>query len=164
VAYQLGQVDSLVITGDVPDCLSLDARDDPRLADAWCPEHARLRAQMRFQPPIMANLPRWLSFPASVLTVSLPYRVRWLAWPLYMGLAGYAALVVLLLRTSTRPLAWLIGLPLLGEYLPMMLASTGIHTTYLMTYQSAYVYATWIVLGLLVTRLVRARSEVRTGR
>jgi hypothetical protein len=117
---------------------------------AWCTQHDQLRDSLYFQPPWLARFPAWLKSGLALITVSLPYRVRHLMWPLYGGLGAFASLIYLMTRPETRRLSILLMLPMLAEFALILSVTNGVETRYLFYFHPTYLIATWLALSVIV--------------
>jgi hypothetical protein len=131
---------------------------------AWCGQYDQLWASLHFQPRWMAGLPGPLRLLGRLLTISLPYRVRWLVWPLYCGVVSLVSLGYLLVRPATRRFAILVALPLVGEVTPVMVASSGVETRYLFYFHPFYLILVWLGLACAMQALLSVSLGGRRGR
>jgi hypothetical protein len=152
-----GQLDpsrerEVVITENLPAC-SIQYALGAEVKTEWCAQYDRLRADLHFAPPWLAGLPGFLQQGLRLLTVSLPYRIRQVIWPLYWGIGGFAALAYLFTRREARSLAILLALPLLAEFGLVVVATTGTDTRFLLYFHPTYLIATWLGLSYIVQKL-----------
>ena len=145
-----------VLKDDLPAC-NIQSTFGADVKTQWCSQHEQLRSWLRFEPPWLSGLPALPQRVAHLLTISLPYRLRLLTWPLYWGLAGFGSLILLLTRPTTRRLAILIGLPLLAEFALTILVTNGIETRYLFYFHPVYLIAVWLTLACLTHPSGRTR-------
>lgn len=118
--------------------------------DEWCSQYDQLRAALDFQPPWLARFPALLKSGLVLLTVSLPFRLRHLMWPLYGGLGAFASLIYLMTRPDTRRLSILLMLPLLAEFALILSVTNGVETRYLFYFHHTYLIATWLTLSVII--------------
>jgi hypothetical protein len=146
---------------DAPACnmqYSFGARVDARV----CEDYARFYPHIEFQSRWVQAIPAPIRRLDHLLAVSLPYRVRFLIWPLYWGIAAFAGMAYLLTQSTTRRLAILLGLPLLAELAVLLVATNGLETRYLFYLHPTYLIFTWLSLSLLLDRL-RGRANRLEG-
>jgi hypothetical protein len=157
-----GQLDAAqeqenAITENLPAC-SIQYALGTVVKTEWCAQYDDLRADLNFAPPWLAGMPGFVQRGLHLLTVSLPYRVRQVIWPLYWGIGGFAALAYLFTRREARSLAILLALPLLIEFGLIIVATTGTDTRFLLYFHPTYLIATWLGLGYLVRKLAALKG------
>ncbi len=118
--------------------------------EEWCGQYDQLRASLDFQPPWLARFPGVLKSGLALITISLPFRLRHLMWPLYGGVGAFASLIYLMTRPDTRRLSILLALPLLAEFALILSVTNGIETRYLFYFHHTYLIATWLTLSVFI--------------
>ncbi|GEM_PF-6317886 len=114
------------------------------IADHVCDLYEPLHARLDYQPRWLENVPAPILGLDHLLAVSLPYRVRFLIWPFYWGLAALAGMIYLLTQPMTRRLAILLGVPLIAELTVLLAATNGLETRYLFYLHPTYLLFTWL--------------------
>ncbi len=149
---------TLRISGDLPAC-NMQVAFGAAVEDVVCQQYADLRAWLNWEPPGLVRLPARLQQAAHLLSVSLPYRLRGLLWPLHWGIAAFASLGFLVSRPTTRKVALLIGIPLLAEFALVIAFTNGIETRYLFYFHPAYWILIWLALAFLIRPAVSHQPE-----